>query len=116
MKTSKLLHEQVINSLINASYTKFYNTILIGRLMNRLSKDIYNIDLLFPNEVYNLTSWLTTLLLPLIACYLYLNFIALPILVVFFIFIIYLTIVYYRCLREVTRIESVSKSPVFSLF
>ncbi|CAD8078670.1 unnamed protein product [Paramecium sonneborni] len=116
IRTSKQLHEQVINSLVNASYTKFYNTILIGRLMNRLSKDIYNIDLLFPNEVYNLTSWLTTLLLPLIACYLYLNFIALPILIVFFIFIIYLTIIYYRCLREVTRIESVSKSPVFSLF
>ena len=84
--------------------------------MNRLSKDVYNIDLLFPNEVFNLTCWLTTLLLPLIACYLYLNVIALPILVVFFIFIIYLTIIYYRCLREVTRIESVSKSPVFSLF
>ncbi|CAD8062245.1 unnamed protein product [Paramecium primaurelia] len=116
LKTSKQLHEKVINSLVNASYTKFYNTILIGRLMNRLSKDIYNIDLLFPNEVYNLTSWLTTLLLPLIACYLYLNVIALPILIVFFIFIIYLTIIYYRCLREVTRIESVSKSPVFSLF
>lgn len=51
LKTSKMIHNNVIKSLLNASYTKFYNTILIGRLMNRLSKDIYNIDLLFPSEV-----------------------------------------------------------------
>jgi ABC-type multidrug transport system fused ATPase/permease subunit len=55
LSTSKLIHSNVMASLLNASYTKFYNTILIGRLMNRLSKDIYNIDLLFPNEVQNLT-------------------------------------------------------------
>jgi ABC-type multidrug transport system fused ATPase/permease subunit len=57
--TSKTLHKKIMNSLLNASFTKFYNTILIGRLMNRLSKDVYNIDLLFPNEVFNLTSVLT---------------------------------------------------------
>lgn len=55
LSTSRKIHNSVIHSLLNASYTKFYNTILIGRLMNRLSKDIYNIDLLFPNEIQNLT-------------------------------------------------------------
>ena len=43
LKTSKYIHSAVISNLLKASYTKFYNTILIGRLMNRLSKDIYNI-------------------------------------------------------------------------
>ena len=51
LNTSKAIHDNMMNSLLRASYTKFYNTILIGRLMNRLSKDVYNIDLLFPNEV-----------------------------------------------------------------
>ncbi|CAD8127029.1 unnamed protein product [Paramecium sonneborni] len=116
LNTSKLIHDNVMNSLLNASYTKFYNTILIGRLMNRLSKDIYNIDLLFPNEIQNLTYQLTSLLLPLFACFLYLNIAALPLLILFFIILIYLTVIYYRCLREITRIEAVSKSPVFSFF
>lgn len=49
LKTSKLIHKNVFFRLMRASVTRFYNTILIGRLMNRLSKDIYNIDLLFPN-------------------------------------------------------------------
>ncbi|CAD8126347.1 unnamed protein product [Paramecium sonneborni] len=114
--TSKLIHDNVINSLLNASYTKFYNTILIGRLMNRLSKDIYNIDLLFPNEIQNLTFQVTTLLLPLFSCFLYLNIAALPLLILFIIALFYMTVIYYRCLREITRIEAVSKSPVFSYF
>ncbi|CAD8136571.1 unnamed protein product [Paramecium octaurelia] len=116
LSTSRKIHNSVIYSLVNASYTKFYNTILIGRLMNRLSKDIYNIDLLFPNEIQNLTIQITTLLLPLFACFLYLNIVALPLLIIFFIILIYLTVIYYRCLREITRIEAVSKSPVFSFF
>ena len=45
LKTSKFIHSAVISNLLKASYTKFYNTILIGRLMNRLSKDIYNIGI-----------------------------------------------------------------------
>lgn len=51
LSTSRKIHNSIINRLLNASYTKFYNTILIGRLMNRLSKDMYNIDLEFPNEI-----------------------------------------------------------------
>ena len=43
IKTSKIIHNQVFSNLMKASITKFYNSILIGRLMNRLSKDIYDI-------------------------------------------------------------------------
>lgn len=49
LSASRKIHNSIINRLLNASYTKFYNTILIGRLMNRLSKDMFNIDLEFPN-------------------------------------------------------------------
>lgn len=45
IKTSRIIHNQVFNNLMKASVTKFYNSILIGRLMNRLSKDIYNIGI-----------------------------------------------------------------------
>ncbi len=33
----------MIERLLKASFTKFYNIILMGRLLNRLSKDLYNI-------------------------------------------------------------------------
>lgn len=91
LKTSKYIHSAVISNLLKASYTKFYNTILIGRLMNRLSKDIYNIDLLFPNEVHNLIIQITGLMIPLLTSLLYLNYYAFPLLVVFLFILAYLT-------------------------
>lgn len=36
----------ISRSLIKASFPKFYNCIMTGRLMNRLSKDIFNVDTL----------------------------------------------------------------------
>jgi ABC-type multidrug transport system fused ATPase/permease subunit len=116
LSTSENIHESVIKSLLRASFTKFYNTVLIGRLINRLGKDITNIDYLFPNEMINFIFNIVSLLLPLVASIVYLNPIALPILIVFFIILILITIVYYRSLREVTRMEAISKSPIVSYF
>lgn len=116
LSTSENIHESVIKSLLRASFTKFYNTVLIGRLINRLGKDITNIDYLFPNEMINFIFNIVSLLLPLVASIVYLNPIALPILIVFFVILIFITIVYYRSLREVTRMEAISKSPIVSYF
>lgn len=116
LSTSGKIHVEVIKSLLKASFTKFYNTILIGRLINRLGKDITNIDYLFPNEMYNLIFNIVSLFLPLVASIIYLNPVALPFLILFFIILIVITVIYYRSLREVTRIEAISKSPIVSYF
>ncbi|CAD8201638.1 unnamed protein product [Paramecium pentaurelia] len=116
LSTSEQIHVDVIKSLLKASFTKFYNTILIGRLINRLGKDITNIDYMFPNEIYNLIFNIISLLLPLIASIIYLNPVALPVLIVFFIILIVLTIIYYKSLREISRMEAISKSPIVSFY
>ena len=41
---SNNITKNIIRNLLNASFTKFYNRVLTGRIMNRLSKDIYSID------------------------------------------------------------------------
>ncbi|CAD8094456.1 unnamed protein product [Paramecium primaurelia] len=116
IKTSSIIHKNIFISLMKASFTQFYNQILIGRLMNRLSKDIYNIDMLFPNQIYNLSIQFTNLIMPLITSLIFLNYIAYPIVLIFVIILVLFTISYYKCLTEMTRIESVSKSPVFSYY
>ncbi|CAD8122067.1 unnamed protein product [Paramecium sonneborni] len=116
LSTSEQIHEDVIKSLLKASFTKFYNTILIGRLINRLGKDITNIDYMFPNEIYNLIFNIISLLLPLVASFIYLNPVALPVLIVFFLILIVVTIIYYRSLREISRMEAISKSPIVSFY
>jgi len=45
---SKRIHKKIIERLLLASFTKFYNMIMTGRLMNRLSKDIFTIDVNIP--------------------------------------------------------------------
>ncbi|CAK61787.1 unnamed protein product (macronuclear) [Paramecium tetraurelia] len=116
IKTSSVVHKNIFASLMKASFTQFYNQILIGRLMNRLSKDIYNIDMLFPNQIYNLSIQFTNLIMPLITSLIFLNYIAYPIVLIFVIILLLFTISYYKCLTEMTRIESVSKSPVFTYY
>ncbi|CAD8123428.1 unnamed protein product [Paramecium sonneborni] len=116
IKTSSIIHKNIFASLMKASFTQFYNQILIGRLMNRLSKDIYNIDMLFPNQIYNLSIQFTNLIMPLITSLIFLNYIAYPIVLIFVITLLIFTISYYKCLTEMTRIESVSKSPVFAYY
>ncbi|CAD8204242.1 unnamed protein product [Paramecium octaurelia] len=116
LKTSEQIHVDVIKSLLKASFTKFYNTILIGRLINRLGKDITNIDYMFPNEIYNLIFNIISLLLPLVASIIYLNPVAIPVLIVFFLIMIALTVIYYKSLREVSRMEAISKSPIVSFY
>lgn len=44
MLLSSKLHASVVFTLLRASFAKFYNVITTGRIMNRLSKDIYEID------------------------------------------------------------------------
>ena len=48
---SKKIHKNIVDKLIKASFPKFYNVVMTGRLMNRLSKDIYNVDRYLPETL-----------------------------------------------------------------
>lgn len=56
MRMSKLLHRIITYNLLRASFPKFYNVILTGRIMNRLSGDIYNVDKAFPDMIMNINT------------------------------------------------------------
>ena len=47
---------EIVFNLLNASFPDFFNKVLTGRLMNRLTKDIYNIDKEIPNKIANTIS------------------------------------------------------------
>ena len=58
IQLSRNLHKDIIWRLLKASFPKFYNLVMTGRLMNRLSKDIYNIDLVLTREFILFLSFL----------------------------------------------------------
>jgi len=40
IKQGKIIHKKMIRSLLYASINNFYNRVPIGRILNRLSKDL----------------------------------------------------------------------------
>lgn len=40
----RIIHKKMIKSLLYASITRFYNRVPVGRILNRLSKDLREVD------------------------------------------------------------------------
>lgn len=40
VKQGRIIHKKTIKALLYASLTKFYNRVPMGRILNRLSKDL----------------------------------------------------------------------------
>jgi ATP-binding cassette subfamily C (CFTR/MRP) protein 1 len=43
-KQGKYIHDQMVKSLLYASLSKFFNRVPVGRIINRLTKDLREID------------------------------------------------------------------------
>lgn len=48
LRGSKAIHKDVLDSLVQGSISKYYDVTPIGRVINRLSKDLGIIDLMLP--------------------------------------------------------------------
>ena len=48
---SKNLYKIITHNLLRASFPKFYNVVLTGRITNRLSIDIFSIDKMLPDLI-----------------------------------------------------------------
>ncbi|XP_048582729.1 ATP-binding cassette sub-family C member 4 isoform X2 [Nematostella vectensis] len=112
LNSSCNLHDTMVMAIIK-SPALFFDTNPIGRILNRLSRDIACMDDLLPNHVYRSFSlclfslsalilpagtnvWLTLAVVPLIGIY------------------VYLGRYFLRSSRELKRLESVRCSPVYS--
>lgn len=93
----------------------FYDMTPLGRIINRFSKDIYTIDEQIPQTI---RGYLTTMA-KVTGILLYIVVIT-PLFIVIFIPILIFYVLaqryYIQTSRELTRIESVSRSPIYALF
>ena len=110
---TKKLHEQMVARVLNAPINLYFDTTPIGRILNRFSKDLSILDVMlvylfgsFYVNVYQLLAIvvMSTIIVPWIA--------------IFFPIIFCVVIKLYRhsidATKEVSRIESVTKSPLLS--
>jgi len=114
LRAAAKMHTNLLRCILRAA-ASFFDTVPMGRIINRFSKDIYIVDDTLPNTILIWTkSVFSVLSIIIIIMY------STPI---FGVVIVPLGILYYICerfyiqtSRQLRRIESVSRSPIFSHF
>ncbi|XP_047488964.1 multidrug resistance-associated protein 1-like isoform X5 [Penaeus chinensis] len=111
---SKLMHKRLLDNVMH-SPMMFFDMTPIGRIVNRFSKDLDTIDVLLPS---NLRAWVSCLI-AVIATFVAIIY-ATPVFVLVMLptMIIYYFVqgLYVSTSRQLKRIESVSRSPIYSHF
>ncbi|KAF4673598.1 ATP-binding cassette sub- C member 8 [Perkinsus chesapeaki] len=114
IEAARTLHARMYNCLLRAKMSFFYST-PIGRILNRFSKDVQDMDRnLGPSLTMTISAVLTLIgtmvLLSLSAYYTLIAFA--PVLLAF-----YYVQNYYRCTsREVKRLDALTRSPIYNHF
>ncbi|KAM6916448.1 LOW QUALITY PROTEIN: ATP-binding cassette sub-family C member 2-like [Xenentodon cancila] len=113
VSASRILHSRLLNNILRVPMI-FFDTTPIGRVVNRFAKDIFTIDEAIPQSI---RSWLLCLLGVLGT--LFVICLATPF---FTLIIIPLAVIYYFVQRfcapsrQLRRLDSVSRSPIYSHF
>ncbi|ELU04115.1 hypothetical protein CAPTEDRAFT_1666 [Capitella teleta] len=114
LAASRVLHNDLVDRLLRAPMS-FFDTTPLGRIMNRVSRDMDAIDFNIPLQLRN---WFFQLI-PLIATLTIISYGTpiflvgvVPIIVIF----LYIQRIYVNIVRQLRRIDSVKRSPVFAHF
>ena len=113
---SHIIHESMLSNLLFSSLNEFFDRVPLGRIINRLSKDLNSIDLNFPVYFSNVMVFLSFLIgNSLVIIYCTNLWVTIPILV--YLISVYLLQAYYmRPNKDLVRLEGITKSPVISCF
>ena len=103
MNMSKNLYEIITHNLLRASFPKFYNVVLTGRITNRLSIDIYSIDKMLPDLIMANYDAIIFFVGKIIIFFKIKAYAYLPPLIAFLFLGPLLNYVYLRSMRELTR-------------
>jgi ABC-type multidrug transport system fused ATPase/permease subunit len=111
---SSRLHGKLLKNVLKSPMS-FFDTTPMGRVLNRFSKDIYVVDETIPRSlqsfIITLLNVLSTIIIIIVATPYFLAVIV-PLLIVYFI----IQRIYVNASRQLKRLESVSRSPIYSHF
>lgn len=113
-KASRTLHKDMFVNIIRAPM-QFFDTTPIGRILNRFSKDTDAVDILLPPVMENELSMLLNVVGVYVLICVYLPWFIIAVIPIFAAYLI-VQFYYQRSSRELQRIESVQRSPIFAHF
>ena len=113
-RASKIIHKNLLDNVMR-SPMRFFDTNPTGRIMNRFTTDLDTIDQMIPSEFLEFSwSLIECMVVILLICVTTPAFIGvvIPLLFIYF----YLQRIYIASSRQLKRLYSISKSPIFSHF
>ena len=113
IKASRFIHEKMTECLIRAPISTFHETIPKGQIFNRFSKEIQSVDSSIMESLVNFISSMSALISAIFVCAYYQpnSLLILPFLIILGYKI---TKFYQKCARELTRMESIVRSPLIN--
>ena len=114
LKCAERLHDKMVVAILQAPVL-FFDSNPVGRILNRFSNDIGCVDELLPKTFLAAMQRLleiSALILVTVATNVWLVFLVVPISVL----VVFLSNYYLKTARELKRLESISRSPVFAHF
>ncbi|XP_078381051.1 multidrug resistance-associated protein 1-like isoform X2 [Oculina patagonica] len=112
MIASRRLHHRLLVNIMHSPMS-FFDTTPLGRIVNRFSKDLYTIDDTIPRAMTDFL-WCCLDVIGMIVAISYATPLFLAVLPLLGAFYLYIQRVYVATSRQLKRIESVSRSPIYS--
>ncbi|KAF1329536.1 Abc transporter c family member 2, partial [Globisporangium splendens] len=115
VRSSKNLHDELFRRVLNAPVNRYFDVTPVGRILNRFSNDLDQVDSNLPQQYQNLFQSMVVFLGCLVVCALASFWVGLSYIPMLMIFVI--TGLYFKkTSREVKRLEGITRTPVFNLF
>lgn len=116
VRMSKHMHKEMISNLLFSPLNEFFDRVPLGRILNRLSKDLNAVDANFPSVTGNVLVFLFFLIgNAIVIIYCSTIWVAFPI-IIYVVCCYFLKNYYMKPQRELVRLEGISKSPIISCF
>ncbi|KYR00638.1 ABC transporter C family protein [Tieghemostelium lacteum] len=113
LRSCRLLHRQLLYAIAFASCT-FFDTNPSGRILNRFSKDVTDVDVKLLPAASDFMYCFATVIISMLLM-IFLNPIIMFPLMLLMVFYYYAQKIYRASSRELKRMESISRSPIYSL-
>uniref|UniRef100_A0A8C8HSL0 Multidrug resistance-associated protein 4 n=1 Tax=Oncorhynchus tshawytscha TaxID=74940 RepID=A0A8C8HSL0_ONCTS len=112
VKAAQSLHNRMFNSILRTP-VRFFDINPIGRILNRFSKDISQLDFMLPNTFVDFSQSILQNIGVVVVAASVMPWILIPVVPLLIIFL-FLRRYFLQTSRDVKRLESTTRSPVFS--
>ncbi|KAJ3325674.1 Multidrug resistance-associated protein 4 [Boothiomyces sp. JEL0866] len=113
-RSSVASFKSMLNAVFRSPIT-FFQTIPHGRIMNRMAKDMNNVDEMLPQTLFDCFQTMALCISVFVVAAIIVPFVLILVPILIFLFLVLRTI-YVKTSRQVKRLESVTRSPVYSTF